>query len=49
MGMVRLNCVAVDGTWVAANSSRHGTRTAESLEADLAKLDERLEKRAVSE
>ena len=43
MGVVRLNCVAIDGTRVAANSSRHGTRKAESLEADLAKLDERIE------
>jgi ABC-2 type transport system ATP-binding protein/transposase len=39
MGVVRLNCVAFDGTRVAANSSRHGTRTAESIEAELAKLD----------
>jgi transposase len=43
MGVVRLNCVAIDGTRVAANSSRHGTRTAESIEAELAKLDERFE------
>jgi len=43
MGVVRLNCVAIDGTRVAAHSSRHGTRTAESIEAELAKLDGRLE------
>ncbi len=43
MGVVRLNCVAIDGTRVAANSSRHGTRTAESIEAELAKLDERFD------
>jgi transposase len=40
MGVVRLNCVSVDGSRVAANSSRHGTRTAEGIEAELAKLDE---------
>jgi transposase len=43
MGVVRLNCVAIDGTRAAANSSRHGTRTAESIEAELAKLDERFD------
>jgi transposase len=43
MGVVRLNCVGVDGTREAANSSRHGTRTAESIEAELAKLDERFD------
>jgi len=43
MGVVRLNCVGIDGTRVAANSSRHGTRTAESIEAELAKLDERFD------
>jgi len=41
--VVRLNCVGIDGTRVAANSSRHGTRTAESIEGELAKLDERLD------
>jgi transposase len=43
MGVVRLNCVAVDGTRTAANSSRHGTRTAESIESELARLDERFD------
>lgn len=43
MGVVRLNCVALDGTRVAASSSRHGTRKAESIEEELAKLDQRLE------
>ena len=43
MGVIRLNCVAIDGTRVAANSSRHGTRTADSIEAELAKLDERFD------
>lgn len=43
MGVVRLNCVALDGTRVAANSSRHGTRQAGSIEEELAKLDQRLE------
>lgn len=43
MGVVRLNCVAIDGTRVAANSSRHGTRTTENIEAELAKLDERFD------
>lgn len=43
MGVVRLNCVAIDGTRIAAQSSRHGTRSADSIEAELARLDERLE------
>lgn len=43
MGVVRLNSVAIDGTRVAAHSSRHGTRTAESIEAELAQLDERFD------
>ncbi len=43
MGVVRLNCVAIDGTRVAANSGRHGTRRAESIESELAKLDERFD------
>lgn len=43
MGVVRLNCVAIDGTRVAAHSSRHRTRTAESIEAELSKLDERFD------
>lgn len=43
MGVVRLNCVALDGTKVAACSSRHDTRTAESIAVELADLDRRLE------
>lgn len=43
MGVVRLNGVGIDGTREAAHSSRHGTRTAESLEAELAMLDERFD------
>jgi transposase len=43
MGVVRLNCVGIDGSRVAANSSRHGTRTAESIEEELARLDQRFE------
>jgi transposase len=43
MGVVRLNNVAIDGTRVAANSSRYGTRTVESIEKELAQLDERLD------
>ena len=42
MGVVRLNHVAIDGTRVAASSSRHGTRGVRSIEAELAYLDERL-------
>jgi transposase len=42
MGVVRLNCVALDGTKTQACSSRHATRTAAALEAELARLDERL-------
>lgn len=43
MGVTRLNCVAIDGTREAANASRHRTRGAEVLEAELARLDEKLE------
>ena len=43
MGVVRLNCVALDGTKVAASSSRHDTRTADSIQAELADLDRRLD------
>lgn len=42
MGVVRLNHVGIDGTREAASSSRHGTRTAETLEAELKQLDEKL-------
>jgi len=43
MGMVRLNQVALDGTKVKANSSRHGVVGAATLEARLAALDEEIE------
>lgn len=43
MGVVRLNSVALDGTRVAASSSRHGTRTAACIEAELAQLDARFD------
>lgn len=44
MGLVRLNQVALDGTRVRANSSRHTTATARTLEARLSALDEQIEK-----
>ena len=43
MGMVRLGCVALDGTKVKANSSRHGTATARTLGERLAHLDRQVE------
>jgi len=43
MGMIRLNQVALDGTKVKANSSRHGTATASTLEEQLAELDAQVE------
>jgi transposase len=39
MGLARLNGLALDGTRVRANSSRHATATAATLEARLAELD----------
>jgi transposase len=42
MGLVRLNQVALDGTRVRANSSRHATATAQTLESRLAALDEQI-------
>lgn len=42
-GLVRLNCVAIDGTRIPSAASRHTTRTAESLERELAHLDQKLE------
>ena len=42
MGVVRLNCVGLDGTREQACSSRHATRTAEAVTAELAGLDQRL-------
>ena len=44
MGMVNLSCVALDGTRIKANSSRHGTSSAERIEQRLKGLDERIEK-----
>jgi len=43
MGMIRLNEVGLDGTRVLANSSRHSTATAKTLEERLAALDEQIE------
>ncbi|MHC4789431.1 MAG: IS1182 family transposase [Planctomycetota bacterium] len=43
MGLVRLNEMALDGTRIKANSSRHGTATAKTLEARLAALDASIE------
>ncbi len=43
LGLIRLNQVALDGTRLKANSSRHGTRAAQSLEGELAALDEQIE------
>jgi len=44
MGMVRLNQVALDGTKVKANSSRHGAAGAATLEKRLAALDAEIER-----
>jgi transposase len=43
MGLARLNQVALDGTKIKANSSRHSTAGPESLERRLADLDARIE------
>ena len=43
MGMIRLGCVALDGTKVKANSSRHGTATARTLAERLPHLDRQVE------
>jgi transposase len=43
MGMIRLGCVALDGTKVKANSSRHATAGAPSLAERLAHLDRQVE------
>ncbi len=43
MGVVRLNCVAIDGTRVRANASRDRTQGAASLEADLSRLNAQIE------
>ena len=42
MGLIRLNQVALDGTWVRANSSRHATASAQTLEERLATLDKQI-------
>ena len=42
MGLIRLNQVALDGTHVRANSSRHATASARTLEERLAALDEQI-------
>jgi len=42
MGMGRLNGLALDGTRVRANSSRHATATAKTIEARLTALDEQV-------
>ncbi len=42
MGLIRLNQVALDGTRVRANSSRHATASAQTLEERLAALDQQI-------
>jgi len=44
MGLIRLNQVALDGTRVKANSSRHATASAKTLEKRLKVLDEQIAK-----
>ncbi len=44
MGLIRLNPVALDGTRVKANSSRHATASAKTLEERLKVLDEQIER-----
>ena len=43
MGVVRLNQVSLDGTKVGANSSRHATATAQTLEEKVQELDRQIE------
>lgn len=43
MGLIRLNQVGLDGTQVRANSSRHGTLSASSIERKLAELEPLIE------
>jgi transposase len=43
MGMIRLGCVALDGTKVKANSSRHATARAATLAERLGHLDRQVE------
>jgi len=44
LGLIRLNQVALDGTRVQANSSRHATASAKTLQQRLQVLDEQIEK-----
>jgi len=44
MGLIRLNQVALDGTRVKTNSSRHATASAKTLEERLRVLDEQIDK-----
>ena len=44
IGLIRLNQIALDGTRVKANSSRHATASAKTLEQRLQVLDEQIEK-----
>jgi len=44
LGLIRLNQVALDGTRVKANSSRHATASGKTLEQRLKALDEQIEK-----
>jgi transposase len=44
MGLIRLNQVGLDGTRVLASSSRHGTRSAQSIENSLAELEPQIER-----
>lgn len=43
MGLIRLNQVALDGTRVRANSSRHATASAKTLQERIAALDAQIE------
>lgn len=43
MDMIRLNQVSLDGTKVAANSSRHATATAKTIQEKLQELDRQIE------
>jgi len=43
MGLSNLGSIALDGTRIRANSSRHGTRTARELSKDLAAVQEQVE------
>lgn len=44
MDLVRLNLVAFDGTRARANSSRHATASAKTLEERLARMDQEIER-----